>query len=62
MEKNNGGDAICQAVFLLSAIVRRIRDSRVDKDSNQRLNRNAPEKRAEPRATAAGKRLATETT
>ena len=52
MEKNNGGDAICQAVFLLSAIVRRIRDGRVDKDSNQRLNRNAPEKRAESQVMA----------
>jgi len=47
MEKNNGGDTVRQVVFLLSAIVRRISENRLDKDPKQRLNMNAPEKRAE---------------
>lgn len=57
MEKNDGGDTIRQVAFLLSAIVRRIRDGRVDKDSNQRLNGNASEKRAESQVSATDKRL-----
>jgi len=48
MEKTDGAETIRQTAFLLSAIVRRIKEKRLDKDSNPRFNRNAPEKRAEP--------------
>ena len=47
MEKSDSENAIVQTVFLLSAIVRRIKAKRLDKDRNERLNKNEPEKRAE---------------
>ena len=50
MVKNNECDTIRQVVFLLSAIVRRIKECRVDKDANPRLYRNASEKCAESSA------------
>lgn len=47
MEKIDEQNTIYQVAFLLSAIVHRIRDKRLAKDSNPRLNMDAPEKRAE---------------
>ena len=47
MEKTDGAETVQQTAFLLSAIVRRIKEKRLDKASNPRLNRNVPEKCAE---------------